>query len=105
MLSPAIQPILTIARPFFPDSALEELLRTIPECTDEYQPPDVSKDQHTRIILVKVLDRLFGLLVDRVLEVNTYREKELETPEVVGVNGNILGASSRGRARCGLSSI
>jgi len=52
--------------------------------------PDVPKDQHTRIVLVSVADRLFGLFVDRVLEVNTYREDELEPPEAAGLDGRIL---------------
>ncbi|MDI6711379.1 MAG: chemotaxis protein CheW [Thermoanaerobacterales bacterium] len=47
-------------------------------------------DQHTRIILVKSMDKLFGLIVDRVLEVNTYTEQEMEGPEAAGLNGNIL---------------
>ncbi|MGB9805109.1 HD domain-containing protein [Desulfofundulus sp.] len=38
MLSPTIHTNLTIARLFFPDNVLEELLRAIPEYTDEYQP-------------------------------------------------------------------
>ncbi|MDI6710721.1 MAG: metal-dependent phosphohydrolase [Thermoanaerobacterales bacterium] len=38
MPSPAAQPNLVITRLFFPDRALEERLRSIPEYTDEYQP-------------------------------------------------------------------
>ncbi|MDI6711153.1 MAG: chemotaxis protein CheW [Bacillota bacterium] len=47
-------------------------------------------DQHTRIILVESLGRLFGLIVDRVLEVNTYTEQEMEGPEAAGLEGNVL---------------
>lgn len=47
-------------------------------------------DEHTRIILVKSGERLFGLMVDRVLEVNTYSAGELEHPETVGLDGDLL---------------
>lgn len=47
-------------------------------------------DQHTRIILVKSVDKLFGLIVDRVLEVNTYTEQEMEGPEAAGLETGVL---------------
>lgn len=47
-------------------------------------------DQHTRIILVEAGENLFGLVVDRVLEVNTYDAGELEYPEGVGLAEGML---------------
>lgn len=47
-------------------------------------------DQQTRIILVEAEDNLFGLIVDRVLEVNTYDPDELERPEGMGLAKGIL---------------
>lgn len=46
--------------------------------------------QDTRIILVKSQEKELGVVVDRVLEVNTYREEEMEAPETRGEGRSVL---------------
>ncbi len=50
----------------------------------------IPMDQHTRIILVESEGNLFGLIVDRVLEVNTYTAEEFEHPDTVGLTEGML---------------
>lgn len=50
----------------------------------------IPMDQHTRIILVESEKNLFGLIVDRVLEVNTYAPEEFEHPDAVGLAEGML---------------
>lgn len=47
-------------------------------------------DQHTRIILVSSADKVFGLIVDRVLEVNTYSDEEMEAVDTLGGGNGVV---------------
>jgi len=47
-------------------------------------------DQNTRIILVSSTDRVFGLIVDRVLEVNTYSDEEMEAVDTLGAGNGVV---------------
>lgn len=47
-------------------------------------------DQHTRIILADADGSSFGLIVDRVLEVNTYEPDEFEHPDAAGLAEGML---------------